>query len=134
MRFWFSVKLIPLTLSCYNQESLLKKHEQDQLLKSDSTTDISSSPLPEAEVELSVQNLTFGPLLSKGSSAAVFAGKWNEPEGSETESEGQKSYPLAIKMMFNYDFESNSSAIFRAMCKEIVPCKELPNLRGITIE
>lgn len=34
-----------------------------------------------------------------------------------------KSYPLAIKMMFNYDAESNSMSILRAMSRETVPAR-----------
>lgn len=30
-------------------------------------------------------------------------------------------YPLAVKMMFNYDAESNASSILHAMQKETVP-------------
>lgn len=35
----------------------------------------------------------------------------------------QEEFPLAIKMMFNYEAESNAPAILRAMCKEIVPAR-----------
>jgi len=34
-----------------------------------------------------------------------------------------KTYPLAIKMMFNYDAESNSMSILRAMSRETVPSR-----------
>jgi len=30
-------------------------------------------------------------------------------------------YPLAVKMMFNYDAESNATAILHAMLRETVP-------------
>lgn len=32
-----------------------------------------------------------------------------------------ESYPFALKMMFNYDAESNAMAILRAMQRETVP-------------
>ena len=32
-------------------------------------------------------------------------------------------YPLALKMMFNYDIQSNAMAILKAMHKETVPAK-----------
>lgn len=35
----------------------------------------------------------------------------------------QEEFPLAVKMMFNYEAESNAPAILRAMCKEIVPAR-----------
>lgn len=34
-------------------------------------------------------------------------------------------YPLAVKMMFNYDAESNAQAILRAMYKEIIPVRQM---------
>jgi len=34
-----------------------------------------------------------------------------------------KTYPLAIKMMFNYDAESNAMSILRAMSRETVPSR-----------
>lgn len=36
-----------------------------------------------------------------------------------------KSYPLAIKMMFNYDAESNAMSILRAMSRETVPSRDI---------
>lgn len=32
-----------------------------------------------------------------------------------------EKYPLALKMMFNYDIQSNAMAILKAMYKETVP-------------
>jgi len=32
-------------------------------------------------------------------------------------------YPLAVKMMFNYDAESNAMSILRAMSRETVPSR-----------
>lgn len=34
-----------------------------------------------------------------------------------------EQYPLALKMMFNYDIQSNAMAILKAMYKETVPAK-----------
>jgi len=34
------------------------------------------------------------------------------------------SYPLALKMMFNYDIQSNALSILRAMYKETVPARQ----------
>lgn len=43
----------------------------------------------------------------------------NEQENSDTSD--IKSYPLAMKMMFNYDIQSNAISILRAMYKETIP-------------
>lgn len=32
-------------------------------------------------------------------------------------------YPFSVKMMFNYDIQSNATAILRAMYREIVPAR-----------
>lgn len=32
-------------------------------------------------------------------------------------------YPLALKMMFNYDIQSNAMAILKAMYKETIPAR-----------
>lgn len=34
-------------------------------------------------------------------------------------------FPLAIKMMFNYEAESNAPAILKAMYKEILPARSV---------
>ncbi|KAK3870312.1 hypothetical protein Pcinc_024466 [Petrolisthes cinctipes] len=44
----------------------------------------------------------------------------NTDNGSDC---GVKDYPLAMKMMFNYEAESNAPAILRAMCKELLPAR-----------
>lgn len=38
-----------------------------------------------------------------------------------TNSAKSEDYPLAVKMMFNYDTESNAIAILRSMYREMVP-------------
>lgn len=40
----------------------------------------------------------------------------------------QEKYDLAIKMMFNYDFESNADTIFQGMIKEITPARFSPKM------
>jgi len=69
----------------------------------------------------SVEDLTFGPILNKGCSAAVYAAKWNDI----TADEDNGDWPLAVKMLFNYDIESNAFAILRGMVKEIVPARSI---------
>lgn len=51
------------------------------------------------------------------------------PQGMKTEEETEgvetQEFPLAIKMMFNYEAESNAPAILRAMCKETLPARSV---------
>lgn len=42
--------------------------------------------------------------------------------------QNQEKYDLAIKMMFNYDFESNADTIFQGMIKEITPARFSPEM------
>lgn len=35
-------------------------------------------------------------------------------------------YPLALKMMFNYDIQSNAMAILKAMYRETIPARNKP--------
>lgn len=37
-------------------------------------------------------------------------------------------YPFALKMMFNYDIQSNAMAILRAMHKETIPARRRHNI------
>lgn len=57
---------------------------------------------------------------SDGSEASSLLG--NIPKMDPTdEAEDLKIYPLALKMMFNYDIQSNAMSILRAMYKETIP-------------
>lgn len=42
------------------------------------------------------------------------------------------NYPFAVKMMFNYDIQSNAMAILRAMYRETVPANSYHNNTGIS--
>ena len=44
-----------------------------------------------------------------------------EENTKDEESTKTDDFPLAVKMMFNYDVESNSAAILRSMYRELVP-------------
>ena len=39
--------------------------------------------------------------------------------------ENDKSYNLAVKVMYNFDYESNSDAIIRGMKKELLPLQRV---------
>lgn len=41
----------------------------------------------------------------------------------DTTEQDLSSFPLAVKMMFNYDAESNATSILRAMYRETVPAE-----------
>jgi len=76
-----------------------------------------SSPSAAAEPSLSISQLRFGKLMQQGCNGAVYSADWN------TDFTGK--WPLAVKMMFNYDFESNASTIVRGMVKELVPAQHI---------
>lgn len=80
---------------------------------------------------MSLRNFVIGPIIAKGCSAAVYAAQFvdaaqDENNDSDIDGEAKEeitAFPLAIKMMFNYDAESNASAILRAMYRETVPAR-----------
>lgn len=79
------------------------------------------------EGTISVGDLKFGKLIKQGCSAAVYSAEWVKPQEAEmvvTEKANEKE-SLAVKMLFNYDIESNASSIFRAMVREIVPAQTI---------
>ena len=57
----------------------------------------------------SLQDFQLGPPLAQGCSAVVIAARAKSSE------EKEDTFPLAIKMMFNYHAESNALTILRAM-------------------
>ncbi|KYQ56678.1 Serine/threonine-protein kinase PINK1, mitochondrial [Trachymyrmex zeteki] len=91
--------------------------ENDQIVQTDENT-------------VTLQNFVMGPVIAKGCSAAVYAARfvntWNEDNSMDIEVKTQDSneFPLAIKMMFNYDAESNAAAILNAMYRETVPARK----------
>ncbi len=79
------------------------------------------------EGTISVGDLKFGKLIKQGCSAAVYSAEWVKPQEAEavvTEKDNEKE-SLAVKMLFNYDIESNATSIFRAMIREIVPAQTI---------
>ncbi|CAG0916490.1 unnamed protein product [Notodromas monacha] len=103
-------------------------------------------------VNLRASDLIFGPMLGKGANAAVHAASWSDLSGlfGEVEEgpctkrlrrgstsnysslmspspiaevEGERTnFPLAVKVMFNYDILSDAAIIMRSMRRETVPC------------
>ncbi|XP_034237683.1 serine/threonine-protein kinase PINK1, mitochondrial [Thrips palmi] len=72
----------------------------------------------------SLENFEFGKAIAKGCNGVVYTAKLKEESSSfeDLKQENDTSnFPLAIKMMFNYDAESNSMSILRAMHRETVP-------------
>ena len=75
----------------------------------------------------SLADFDIGPVIAKGCSAVVHAAKLtmegfkkmgdssSEEDSCKPLSDEKSSYPLAIKMMFNYEAESNANAIINAM-------------------
>lgn len=101
-----------------------------------SKADCSESEIKGDEEPVGLRSLVLGPLIAKGCSAAVYAArKKQESEKTEalqnsemsvtvdTNEQELSNFPLAVKMMFNYDAESNAMSILRAMYRETVPAK-----------
>lgn len=78
-----------------------------------------------------LKDFVIGPAIAKGCSAVVYAVRPIEPEQKkdphitvDMDNKNLSNFPLAIKMMFNYDAESNATAILRAMYRETVPARK----------
>lgn len=82
---------------------------------------------------VSLQNFVIGPAIAKGCSAVVYAARVNnETQESKNNqivvddtTKNINLFPLAMKMMFNYDAESNAIAILRSMYRETVPARKI---------
>lgn len=72
-----------------------------------------------------LNDLTLGKPLDKGTNGVVYAAKIKSNDDLNTISDENDiiKYPLALKMMFNYDIQSNSMEILKAMYKETVPAR-----------
>lgn len=55
--------------------------------------------------------------MNQGCNAAVYAANYKDST--------EDGWPLAVKMMFNYDIESNAFAILKGMVREIVPARHV---------
>ncbi|CAO1377164.1 unnamed protein product [Diamesa hyperborea] len=86
---------------------------------------------------LQISQLDIGPVLAKGCSAVVYSASLIEqttnferqPFVAVTDAESNiEHYPFALKMMFNYDIQSNAMAILRAMHKETIPARRRHNI------
>lgn len=86
-----------------------------------------------------LEDLSFGKPIAKGANAVVYAAKLKnaEPATKKEEVSGVATddineYPLALKMMFNYDIQSSATAILNAMYRETVPARIYYSNLGIT--
>lgn len=57
----------------------------------------------------------------------------SEDEAFQLSSQMQNKYDLAIKMMFNYDIESNADMIYQGMMKELTPVQLSPQMKEESI-
>ncbi|KAK0091951.1 hypothetical protein PV326_002480 [Microctonus aethiopoides] len=79
-----------------------------------------------------LKDFIIGPAIAKGCSAVVYAARMKKPFDNDnsdgpivaSDEETLSKFPLAIKMMFNYDAESNALTILRAMYRETVPTRQ----------
>lgn len=81
-----------------------------------------------------LNNLNLGEYIAKGCSSVVYSAKLKNDhyendftnlihQMESTNKNDYDDYPFAVKMMFNYDIQSDSMHILNAMYKEIVPAR-----------
>lgn len=74
--------------------------------------------------------MSLGKAIAKGANAVVYSASLKVGDGESmskeknTENPQNEDHPLAVKMMFNYDIQSNAMAILRAMYRETVPARQ----------
>lgn len=66
---------------------------------------------------ITLNDLSLGKPIAKGTNGVVYSAKVKEEETNDNK------YPFALKMMFNYDIQSNSMEILKAMYRETVPAR-----------
>lgn len=84
------------------------------------------------EKAVTLEDFVIGPAIAKGCSAVVYATRFNDSAPSENvkqinidnKTTDVTAFPLALKMMFNYDAESNALSILRSMHRETVPARK----------
>lgn len=63
-----------------------------------------------------LDQLELGDAIATGCNAVVYSARLKNSVNTD-------EFPLAVKMMFNYDAESNSTSILKAMFRETVPAR-----------
>lgn len=78
---------------------------------------------------MSLADLNLGAPIAKGANAVVYEAQLKHASDEAKGCDEMKSeevalhYPLALKMVFNYDIQSSAMAIMSAMHNEIVPVR-----------
>lgn len=88
--------------------------------------------LKDDEKIVTLNDFVIGPAIAKGCSAVVYATRSNDSVSNKGRNEiniddktvDVTTFPLALKMMFNYDAESNALSILRSMYRETVPARK----------
>lgn len=83
-----------------------------------SNTGLVSSDTAVASHNWSLADFQLGEPIAKGCAAVVYSARTRDDSD-------RGDYPLAVKMMFNYDAESNAATIYRAMQRETVPARHV---------
>ena len=74
----------------------------------------------------SLKDFHLGKPIAKGCAAVVYSARTKLDQDDIHEKDrddGHDDFPLAVKMMFNYDAESNATSILRSMQRETVPAR-----------
>lgn len=76
---------------------------------------------------VSLEDLEIGPSIGKGCSGVIYAVALKselKPVDNLKNIDDLGRFPLALKMMFNYDIQSNALLILRAMYRETIPARQ----------
>lgn len=94
---------------------------------------------------ITLDNIEFGKPIAKGSNAVVYEATYKDSGSNceiskndvyvpteDVDIDSHMKYPLAIKMMFNYDVQSNAMSILQAMYRETLPARRYTNKTNLT--
>lgn len=92
---------------------------------------------------VTLKDLSLGKPIGKGANAVVYTASLNRHDlvggtfgyklqSTKSDEYHISKYPFAVKMMFNYDIQSNAMAILRAMYRETVPANFYHSNIGVT--
>lgn len=81
---------------------------------------------------IDLKKFAIGPFIKTGSNAAVYAASKSSTKDNDNVEQPAvtfdtkshiSGFPFALKMMFNFDIESNATSILRAMLRETIPAR-----------
>ncbi|XP_064461289.1 serine/threonine-protein kinase Pink1, mitochondrial-like [Ornithodoros turicata] len=112
------------------EPSLLSREDQLEGVCQDIRDLLGSFPREKSESflhkkqQVKMEDLEIGKPLGKGCNAVVYGARWKSSGAEDADAANKKTHwDLAVKVMFNYDAQSNAAAIWNCMKRECIPAR-----------